>query len=264
MYFFCVTTLKKQAKKRSASSMQIFDVLRNGKGIDGPTQDKHGDWRIKMKHYTCGRIVQAVVVFKDKNLIGEGIVLYSNIGFDIASWMLEIAYNVDKGHAMPEISFSQIMKDELFTKVFNLSDKTRISPGPSGDGDVIQAGCGDMVSSVSDLLTVAKALQKGEEHLSSYFGEGWQKMMLDPRGSDGTYTYGLGCEANASSIQFNGLNFEIFEDGTERDVTAHIAFPLRENQPGIVAMSDSNALGPEPNQVKFRQELRKLAGLPTT
>ncbi len=118
-----------------------------------------------------------------------------------------------------------------------------------------------MVSSISDLLKVAQVLQKGEKHLSSYFGEEWQKKMLGARGSDGTYTYGLGCEANASSIQFSGLNYELFDDGIARDVTAHVAFPLQENQPAIVAMCDSNAIGPLPNQVKFRQELRKLAGL---
>jgi len=178
--------------------------------------------------------------------------------------MLELVYNADKEYKIPQIPFSQIMKDELFTKVFKLSEDTRISPGWTGDGDVIQAGCGDMVSSISDLLKVAQALQKGEEHLSSHFGEEWQKKMLEARGSDDKYTYGLGCEANASSIQFSGLNYELFEDGVERDVTAHVAFPLQPNQPGIVAMTDSNALGPLENQVKFREELRKLAGLSAT
>ena len=68
---------------------------------------------------------------------------------------------------------------------------------------------------------------------------------------------GLGCEPNVSSIQFSGLNCEIFKGGEERDVSAHVAFPLQKNQPGLVAMCDTNALGPEPNQVKFRQEFEK-------
>lgn len=199
--------------------------------------------------------------YEHKHEPGEGIGLYSNLGFDVAAWMLELVYNANKGDETPQIPFSQIIRDELFTKVFKLSEKTRIAPGFSGNGDVIQAGCGDMVSSISDLLKVAQVLQKGEKHLSSYFGEEWQKKMLGARGSDDTYTYGLGCEANASSIQFSGLNYELFDDGVGRDVTAHVAFPLHENQPAIVAMCDSNALGPEANQVKFRQELRKLAGL---
>ena len=199
--------------------------------------------------------------YEHKHEPGEGVGLYSNIGFDVAAWMLELVYNADKEYKTPQIPFSQIMRDELFTKVFKLSEDTHISPGFTGKGDVIQAGCGYMVSSVSDLLKVAQALQEGEKHLSSHFGEEWQKKMLEARGSDDKYTYGLGCEANASLIQFSGLNYELFEDGIERDVTAHVAFPLQPNQPGIVAITDSNALGPEENQVKFRQELRKLAGL---
>ncbi|MBM3191610.1 MAG: serine hydrolase, partial [Chlamydiae bacterium] len=185
---------------------------------------------------------------------------YSNIGFDVAAWMLELAYNAHKGHEKPKIPFSQIIKEELFSKVFHLSEATRISPGPSGDGDVIQAGCGDMVSSVDDLLKVGKTLQQGEDALTPYFGRGWQSTLLTPR--DAQAKYGLGCEANKDWIQFSGLNYEIFEDGKGRDITAHVAFPLQKNQPGIVAMCDSNALGPKPQQQKFLGELRKLAGLP--
>ena len=62
-------------------------------------------------------------------------------------------------------------------------------------------------------------------------------------------------------MQFSGLNFEIFEDGEGRDVTAHVCFPITRGQPGIVALCDSNALGPEPRQKIFCEELRKLAGL---
>lgn len=203
--------------------------------------------------------------YKHEHSPGDGTALYSNIGFDVAAWMMEIAYNKTKSHEAPKVPFSQIIKDELFTKVFNLSEDTRISPGASGNGDVIQAGCGDMVSSIQDLLQVAQTLQKGEENLSSHFGEGWHKTMLTQRASDGKVEIsGLGCEPNVSSIQFSGLNCEIFEGGEERDVTAHVAFPLQKDQPGLVAMCDTNALGPEPNQVKFRQELRKLAGLSIT
>lgn len=195
-----------------------------------------------------------------KHRPGDGISLYSNIGYDVAAWMMEIAYNRAKGHETPVIPFSQIMRDELFTRVFGLSEDTRISPGPSGYGDVIQAGCGDMVSSVSDLLRVGQTLQQGEEHLVPHFGEGWQSKMLAARDTDAKY--GLGCLANASSIQFSGLNYEIFEDGREGDITAHIAFPLRRGQVGLVAMCDSNALGSESRQKRFCGELRKLAGLP--
>jgi hypothetical protein len=67
--FFLCDHAEKQAKKRKATSRQVFDVLRNGKGIDGPKLDKHGDWRVKLKYYTCGRVVQVVVVFKENSLI---------------------------------------------------------------------------------------------------------------------------------------------------------------------------------------------------
>jgi hypothetical protein len=67
--FFLSGHAKERAKTRKASSRQIFDVLRNGKGMDGPKLDKHGDWRIKMKFYTCGRIVQVVVALKTNSVI---------------------------------------------------------------------------------------------------------------------------------------------------------------------------------------------------
>lgn len=54
--------------QRSVGFRQILDVLREGKGIDGPIQDKHGDWRIKLKKFTCGRVVQVVVAFKKDHL----------------------------------------------------------------------------------------------------------------------------------------------------------------------------------------------------
>ncbi len=55
-------------KERKVTSRQMFDVLRNGKGIDGPTLDKYGDWRIKLKRFSAGRIVQVVVVVKKDRL----------------------------------------------------------------------------------------------------------------------------------------------------------------------------------------------------
>lgn len=65
--FFLSSHAKDRARTRNASSRQIFDVLRNGKGIDGPKLGKHGDWVVKLKHYTCGRPVQVVVALNEKN-----------------------------------------------------------------------------------------------------------------------------------------------------------------------------------------------------
>ena len=51
--------------ERKVTMRQVFDVLRHGKGVDGPTLDKYGDWRIKLKRFSAGRTVQVVVVVKD-------------------------------------------------------------------------------------------------------------------------------------------------------------------------------------------------------
>jgi hypothetical protein len=60
--------VKKRMRERKVSHWQILDVLRKGKGVDGPTKDKYGGWRIKMKYFSAGRIVQVVVVIKQKFL----------------------------------------------------------------------------------------------------------------------------------------------------------------------------------------------------
>lgn len=60
--------VQQRMRERKVSNRQIFDVLRAGKGIDGPTLDKYGDWRIKMKRFSAGRVVQVVVVVKEDHL----------------------------------------------------------------------------------------------------------------------------------------------------------------------------------------------------
>lgn len=55
-------------RERGVTTRQMFDVLRSGKGIDGPTLDKYGEWRIKLKRYSAGRVVQVVVVVKKDHL----------------------------------------------------------------------------------------------------------------------------------------------------------------------------------------------------
>jgi len=54
--------------ERNVSTRQIFDVLRNGKGVDGPSLDRYGDWRIKLKRFSAGRLVQVVLVVKTDHL----------------------------------------------------------------------------------------------------------------------------------------------------------------------------------------------------
>ncbi|MBS0656514.1 MAG: serine hydrolase [Verrucomicrobia bacterium] len=187
---------------------------------------------------------------------GDGIGSYSNAGLAVAAWMIEAAYAKWKESPAP-IPFSKIMKEEIFKEVFELTDDTRIEPGPSND--VIGAAAGDMTSSVPDLLKVAKKMQQGEDGLTEHFGQNWQKVMLEPR--DLFQHDGLGCKASAASIQHFGLNSEII-DGKFYDVTAVVIFPLKKEQPALVAMCDSHALGTAPAQQAFAYELQKLAGTP--
>jgi len=55
-------------KERKVSIRQILDVLRKGKGCDGPSLDTYGDWRIKLKRFTAGRTVQVVVAVKTNHI----------------------------------------------------------------------------------------------------------------------------------------------------------------------------------------------------
>ncbi len=56
--------VKVRMQERNVTIRQFFDVLRLGKGISGPTLDKYGEWRIKLKRYSVGRTVQVVAVVK--------------------------------------------------------------------------------------------------------------------------------------------------------------------------------------------------------
>ena len=229
------------------SGLEYDDHLRSEKGLDLPTMDAR--FRLEGK---------AGKKYKHTSQPGDRIGSYSNAGLAVAAWMMERAYNFHKqGNELPLVSFAEIMKEELFSKVFGLSDDSRIAPGPSGD--VIGAAAGDMTSSVRDLLKVAHALQQGEKYLEKHFGSEWHQTMLAPR--DRFEHHGIGCAANQPSIQHAGLNYEIFEHGIGRDVTALVIFPLNVDQPGLVAMCDSNALGPLPKQIEFQDELKKMAGL---
>ncbi len=60
--------VKERMHERNVTTRQIFDVLRYGKGVNGPTLDKHGDWRIKLKRYSAGRVVQVVIVVKKSHV----------------------------------------------------------------------------------------------------------------------------------------------------------------------------------------------------
>lgn len=59
---------KVRMAERNVSIQQIFDVLRQGKGVSGPDLDMYGCWRIKLERFSAGRTVQVVVVVKEKHL----------------------------------------------------------------------------------------------------------------------------------------------------------------------------------------------------
>ena len=188
--------------------------------------------------------------YKHTSQPGDRIGSYSNAGLGVAGWMMEIAYNK---HHSSSLSFAQIMQKELFEGVFELSESS-IEPGTTQD--IIESPAGGMKSCVGNLLKVASRLQAGEASLESVFGSGWQSIMLRPR--DLLQHHGLGCEANAPSIQHAGMNREMF-GLEERDVTALAIFPLKPGDPGLVAMCDSCALGPNPQEQRFIEALKKSA-----
>lgn len=194
---------------------------------------------------------------------GDRIASYSNAGLSVVGWVLEEAYNKHprgplSGKSQEKyLSFAEIMQKEIFKGVFHLTDSV-ITPGPSGD--IIQSACGDMTSSSRDLIKVTKRLQKGEASLERYFGSKWQSRMLEPR--DLFKHHGLGCTANAAVIQHAGMNREKF-GSEECDVTALVQFPLHPGEPGLVAMCDSNALGPE-QEFGYIKQLQLCAGIPVS
>ena len=59
---------KERMLERDISIHQVLDVLRHGKGIDGPDLDTYGCWRIKLEKFTTGKKVQVVVVVQKNHL----------------------------------------------------------------------------------------------------------------------------------------------------------------------------------------------------
>jgi hypothetical protein len=47
--------------ERAITMRQVLEVLKHGVGVQGPTLDQYGDWRIKLRRMAAGRRVQVVV-----------------------------------------------------------------------------------------------------------------------------------------------------------------------------------------------------------
>jgi hypothetical protein len=59
---------KERMVERQISIQQVYDVLKHGKGVDGPTLDTYGCWRIKLERYSAGRSIQVVVIVQKEHL----------------------------------------------------------------------------------------------------------------------------------------------------------------------------------------------------
>lgn len=59
---------KERMLERCVSIQQVLDVLRQGKGVDGPTLDMYGCWRIKLERFSAGRKIQVVVIVQSDHL----------------------------------------------------------------------------------------------------------------------------------------------------------------------------------------------------
>lgn len=51
--FFDYPHAKERMLERGVSIQQVLDVLRQGKGVDGPNLDTYGCWRIKLERFFC-------------------------------------------------------------------------------------------------------------------------------------------------------------------------------------------------------------------
>ena len=239
----------------AAENMTLEQLLSHTAGLELDDHSCQQEIRSSTMHERFLQEGQEGRKFKHTSQPGDGIGSYSNAGVAVAGWMLEVAYNKYNGKETPVIPFSQIMKRELFEGVFGLSGPF-IGPAPSED--IIQTPAGGMTSSIGDLMKVAARLQQGEASLEHFFGSGWQRAMLTPR--DLLQHYGLGCHANASSIEHAGLTQEKFGDEA-RDTTALVVFPLGPEKAGLAAMCDSSALGPALQEQRFLNALKKSAGI---
>lgn len=59
---------KQRMAERGITIQQIYDVLRNGRGVDGPSLDQYGCWRVKLMRFSAGKTVQVVVVVRERHL----------------------------------------------------------------------------------------------------------------------------------------------------------------------------------------------------
>jgi hypothetical protein len=59
--------LQKRMDQRGRSMRDIIETVRKGEGVSGPTRDRYGDWRIRLRRFVAGRRVQVVVAVREKD-----------------------------------------------------------------------------------------------------------------------------------------------------------------------------------------------------
>ncbi|MBO0735184.1 MAG: DUF4258 domain-containing protein [Alphaproteobacteria bacterium] len=59
--------LQLRMAQRGKTIRDIVEIVRNGEGVSGPTRDKYGDWRIKMRGEVDGRRVHVVVAVREQD-----------------------------------------------------------------------------------------------------------------------------------------------------------------------------------------------------
>lgn len=57
--------LKMRMKQRGKSMRDILETLKKGEGVSGPTLDRYGDWRIKLRRCVAGKRTQVVVAVRN-------------------------------------------------------------------------------------------------------------------------------------------------------------------------------------------------------
>lgn len=59
--------LQERMALRGKTMRDILETVRRGEATSGPTLDKYGDWRIRMRRFVSGRRVQVVVAVREKD-----------------------------------------------------------------------------------------------------------------------------------------------------------------------------------------------------
>ena len=66
--------LRDRMSERGVSMRQVLEVLRKGIGVDGPTLDEYGDFRIKLRRKVAGRRIQVVVAVKETHFVAVTVI----------------------------------------------------------------------------------------------------------------------------------------------------------------------------------------------